>query len=205
MSVEKALQDLEKDRLLCDQIITDNIRKGQTFKFGKFRRKDVEWIILRVWKQERKALAISKMVLLEMAYHDEFEDTTWEECYLRKWLNSDFIEKELGLKDYQKARIMTVRNYNEENQTFGTPGGNPTWDRMFLLDLKEADLYFNNRRERVCCDVENHKPIWWWLRTAGYSQKNIADVDVDGSLLRSGDDVDDDSIGVRPAFFLDLS
>ena len=45
----------------------------------------------------------------------------------------------------------------------------------------------------------------WWLRSPGNNSNNAAEVNNNGWVNRSGDDVSDDCDGVRPALHLNLS
>ncbi len=42
-------------------------------------------------KEGKKALYVSKLALDCKKYHHQDTSISWEKCYLRKWLNSEFL------------------------------------------------------------------------------------------------------------------
>ena len=62
-------------------------------------------------------------------------EVTWENCTLRKWLNSDFSDRAFT-PDEQSAIIETELE-NKDNSKHGTPGGNNTIDKVFILSAEE--------------------------------------------------------------------
>lgn len=64
------------------------INPGETVRFGNYL-----WIIVKVDMDQRKMLLITKNPVAKMPLNIETEDTTWENCYLRRWLNEDFIKE----------------------------------------------------------------------------------------------------------------
>jgi len=200
------IEQLDNHKIECNKIIQENIVEGETITFGKYTDTncDVEWRVLRVWKQERKALVLSEKSFGNKQYHDKNMPITWEDCSVRKWLNGEFADDVLQLTDEEKARIMTVNLQNEDNLEYGTPGGNSTWDRFFLLSLREVELYLKEKRDRVCYDNDGQETVWWWLRSPGYYINSAAFVYDYGNVFQYGFNVLDESVGVRPAFFLNL-
>jgi hypothetical protein len=105
--------------------------------------------------QGDKALLITKDVTHNyMTYNNSFTNVTWETCTLRKRLNERFLHT---FSEQEQSRIALTTIINEDNQWYGTSGGNNTQDRIFLLSIAEADKYFgnsgdyyNNRRKEYC-------------------------------------------------------
>jgi hypothetical protein len=44
-----------------------------------------------------------------------------------------------------------------------------------------------------------NKAHWWWLRSPGNNASNAANVNTDGSVNTNGNNVNNDTNGVRPA------
>jgi hypothetical protein len=184
----------------------------------------IEWRILDV--QGDKLLLISEKILEQRPYNIEEKDITWENCTLRKYLNNEFYNK-LGVV---KPAIAETRNSNPSNQWYGTAGGRDTVDKVFLLSLEELVKYFGNsgdfknkRRKdhngNVSSDgcwihdqynsarIANYGSegaCWWWLRSPGFISGTAADVDDVGYVFVYGLNVNYESGGVRPAFWLNL-
>ena len=186
---------------------------GSIHKFGKY-----DWRVLDV--QNGQALLISKDVThVNKPYNVDFSDVTWENCTLRKWLNSDFLSE---FSSQEQAQICLSTIPNEDNQWYKTKGGNRTTDRIFLLSLSEVVRYFgdsgqlenqpsgtywiNDQYNNERAAKFNNKQTWWWLRSPGNGSDDAASVSYGGNVSVFGNDVDDsgDRGGVRPALWLNL-
>ena len=141
-----------------------------------------------------------------------------EHSVIRQWLNTDYYNSFLA---DDRVRIAETRITNADNPWYGTPGGNDTTDRIFLLSLEEVVQYFGdsgqlgNRPDdkwwiddqynsaRIARDA-NGTASWWWLRSPGDYSSFAAIVYDDGFLYLTGSLVDHSSCGVRPALWLNL-
>ena len=166
----------------------------------------IEWLVLE--KQDNKMLLLSKYGLDCQQYHVNYEAVTWEDCSLRKWLNTDFLNKAFDAEDKKQIQSSVVQA--DGNPDYETDPGNITIDDVFLLSIKEVEIFFPNDRERICRPTENaSKKAWmiggaccWWLRSPGYGSKDAADVFYDGSVGFDGVSVD--TSAVRPALWINL-
>ncbi len=149
----------------------------------------IEWKILS--QEDGRMLLISRYVLENKPYNDEYTDVTWAGCSLRQWLNDEFFYT--AFSDEERARIQTVTLTNPANPYTGVDGGIDTEDKVFLLSMDEVLQYFefeeldeNDNRygssDALITDatqyvVNNHFEQWgapngsglWWLRTPGES------------------------------------
>ena len=177
---------------------------------------DIDWRVLSV--ENNQALLISEKILEKRCYNKEYEEITWENCTLRKYLNGEFLNKLGSIK----SAIADTRNSNPKNPWYGTPGGNVTMDKVFLLSLDEVcryfgdstaelrnvrkdDLYFTDKNSpnRIAED-SNGTASWWWLRLPGIESYIAARVDAVGDVDMDGDIVSAGGGGVRPALRLNL-
>jgi hypothetical protein len=151
-----------------------------------------------------------------LPYHEVDEDTTWEQCSLRRWLNNDFIGTVFTAEE--AALIPTVTVLPDPSPEYDTDPGNPTQDRVFLLSAAEAARYFNSDMARRCIATEtaetettqhsgNIGAFDWWLRTPGEQQNKVATVGASGYILtRFGSFVNNSQrYVVRPAMWIDFS
>ena len=191
----------------------ETLTVGEEVQFGGY-----TWRVLDV--QGGRALLLSEYVINHRAYHHTWEDVTWEQSSLRHWLNNEFFNNNFNTSD--RARIAQTYVVNNNNPWFGTPGGNNTHDRIFLLSLEEVVRYFGdsgqlaNRPSQDAWGISdgfnvariarcaNGRTSWWWLRSPGFGGYIAADVGLVGHVLVSGGGVDDDRGGVRPALWLYL-
>jgi hypothetical protein len=150
-----------------------------------------------------------------MPYQESCGSITWEHCTLRKWLNNEFYN---SLPDFIRNRIVEITNQNPDNAQYGTPGGNPTRDKVFLLSTEEAERHFLSNSKRITqysgsdyCDKSNNP--WrfyigtnqsWLLRSPGHGPNVVACVTSDGNVRSDGAYTVDSIGGVRPALWLHL-
>ena len=185
-------------------------KKGDIIKFGDYpqdsngSKSPIEWLVLDVKGNE--ALLISRYGLDCKRYHYKNDNITWEDCDLRKWLNSDFLKSAFSNEESERILVSELRN--DINPKYGTHGGNDTKDRIFCLSIAEAEQYFSSDKDRQCRPTAyarkqgayvNNDCCYWWLRSPGSHRRDATYVDADGALLLSGRSVDFDGLAVWPA------
>lgn len=173
-----------------------NSGEGDIITFGNYNG-STQWLILK--RIGNRLLLLSKKEITNMAYHEVREDVTWEDCTLRRWLNSDYLS--LAFSKEERTMIQPTQLSNHYNPKYGTYGGNETEDRIFLLSLEEAKEYFYNDEIMEFLSLELG---WWWLRSPGCDRGIAACVNSDGSVDFAGNDVDYDYGAVRPALWIHL-
>ncbi len=99
----------------------------------------IEWEVLDV--QDGKALLVSRYVLDEVDYNEEYTNTTWETSSLRNWLNEDFYN--IAFNSAERNKIESTYIVNEDNPYYEMEGGNNTNDRVFCLSLEEIRKYYD--------------------------------------------------------------
>ena len=121
---------------------------GDEIVFGKYEQDNnesngaelIKWKVIA--KQDNQYFLLSENILDSCSYNVVDEDTSWELCSLRKWLNEDFYNSAFSESD--KKKIVSVNNTNSSNDQYGTEGGNATLDHVFLLSVDEAEEYLTN-------------------------------------------------------------
>ena len=211
---------------------SENVEVGKEIIFGGYEQDNVtdngkeaiEWLVLT--KEGNKVLIISKYALDCQPYNTTKTDVTWENCFLRKWLNNEFINS--SFTDDQKTLIQNTLLINADNSAAGTSGGNDTQDKVFLLNIDEANKYFTSddaRRVEATAYakaqgayVADNGDSTWWLRSPGCDSKWAATIGDDvvlnydgsiryrvyGCVSNIGSNVDRDEYTVRPAMWLSL-
>jgi len=177
-----------KAQLQADVIAS---RSSEAMAFGGY-----EWLVLE--ERGGKALLLLKDTLDPRPYNEAFVETSWETCTLRLWLNSVFYEG-FGLAD--RARIAETAVRGSGNPQYGAKAAADTTDRVFLLSLEEAKLYFPDNAARVARDARG-ATVYWWLRSPGLEPILAATVGSDGSLAYTGSGVHYATRGVRPAMWV---
>ena len=130
---------------------------GDLIEFGAYEqdnntsngKEPIEWLVLA--KEGNKILATSKYGLDVQPYNTENIDVTWETCSLRTWLNGTFLNEAFNETEQKKIQTTSVTaGDNSDN----TELGNDTNDKVFILDIDEADKYFTSYEAKRCVPTE---------------------------------------------------
>lgn len=148
----------------------------------------IEWIVLN--KQNGKIMLISKDILIHKPYNKNTGEITWECSTLRNWLNSIFYMEAFE----KKERVWISRSSiaNNDNLVYGTPAGENTVDRIFLLSSDEATEMLPLKEASD----------WWWLRSPGMDAQNVARVSINGTFVLYRGALAVRSGGVRPVMWV---
>ena len=210
----RTLIDKLNDRTVMKRsILRKNLDIGNTIKFGAYptgngeEKVPIEWIVLDV--KNGKALLLSKYVLDFKKYNNSYTSVTWENCSLRKWLNGSFINKAFSTND--QSIILSTDVKADKNPKFNTDPGVSTTDKVFLLSVNEANMFFSSNAERACKPTKaamanrlhdsDNGNCRWVLRTPGKFSYYATGVRVDGSVYDNGFEVDIKR-GIRPAIWV---
>jgi len=208
-----ALSETSSDEILSD---TSDIRVGWSSWFAGY-----EWVVLT--KTKDTALIVTRDIIDTKEYDEPGWAITWENCTLRHWLNTDFLET---FSESEKSMIIETNVVNNDNPIYGIDSGNDTVDKVFLLSLEEAQAYFDDDNSRIAVqnmtaakleiaaeawgydgalgDITRHNglPGKWRLRTAGFKENQVVDVGGDGEISASGGSPNNVPAGVRPAMWV---
>lgn len=206
------------------QIAISKAKVGDTVFFGSYEqdndttngKEDVEWNVLA--KESDRVLLISKYALDCKPYNADYVDVTWETCSLRQWLNGTFLNDAFSTEE--QALIQDTYVSADANPKYDTNPGNATTDKVFLLSVDEAEMYFDSDESRKCIPTNYAKAngaytssgktkagvptCWWYLRSSGVNQAYAAIVHYGGSVMSYGVSVDNDYDCVRPALWINL-
>ena len=176
----------------------------------------VKW---RVLANDGSLFVVSDKNLDCVEYNSSAETVTWEECTLRKWLNSKFLDKAFSTQEQGAVLESLVVN---EDGAKGSEAGPDTYDKVYLLSIYEVidpELGFptdwkDKGGTRVALNTEYTKSKRamtntdmsgaWWLRTPG-DAKNAANVFNAGNVFVRGGNVNNFIFAVRPAMNIDAS
>ena len=203
----------KKNNISYTQESETDIRIGDIVKFGRYKqnsnkKEPIEWRVLAA--ENGKALIISQYALNCKKYNKSYEDTSWEKCTLRKWLNNDFLNSAFNPTEQDLIQLSIVTADN--NPEYSTNQGNDTEDKVFLLSVKELEKYFKNDEDRKCTPTKlainngaymnDNGQCWWWLRSLGVNSYEASSVITNGSVDFVGNDVDSNNDSVRPAMWV---
>ena len=195
-----------------DKVLFGSYEQDKDFANGK---EDVEWVVLA--KEDNRILLISDKALDYKPYNKSSDDITWENCSLREWLNSTFLDN--AFKAMEQALIQSA-TVSADRYSHNAYPGNATIDKVFLLSITEAKNYFDSDEARRCAPTayaiaqgastsdsdtttDGDPTGGWLLRSPGYYQNLSADVFMDGSVFPTGSPVSNAGC-VRPAIWVSL-
>lgn len=179
------------------------------------------WSVLSATPEGDGLLLMSEKVLDARAFREGINSNAgkspenaryWKDSSLRSWLNGpdDFLSH---FSADEQSSIRTTELETAENNGYES-GGNAI-DKVFVLSMEEAaSIISDSDRKGVATAYALSKGLtdWgsgcvsWWLRSPGndiYSAM-AAYVNYNGSVVENGFNVDNDGVGVRPAFNLNL-
>ncbi len=105
----------------------------------------IEWDVLA--DNGSTVLLISTYVLDHPTFNEDYdrnEDTNWENCSLRTWLNDDFLNEAFDSDEISHIhRRKIVADANRDPSASSDPGGN-TRDMVSILSLSELYTYYGD-------------------------------------------------------------
>lgn len=184
----RELGDYKDSKDHLTELEIDNIRDSQigtSVLFGNYK-----WLIVE--KEKDKVLLVKSEPINGYAYHDKNEKIIWADSTLRKYLNTDFIAETF----YKKMRnyILDTEVVIPDNEKYGTKGGRNTTDKLFLLNVSQAEEYK---------EILSNYSRDWWLISPGSSQ-NTAQYVSYGEIMDYGYEVSNTNIHIRPAMWIHL-
>ena len=192
---------------------------GETITFGTYEQdndntngaEDIEWLVID--KQGKRILVISKYALAFQPYHTTLDESTWETCSLRHWLNHDFFNEAFSATELLLIPAVCVSA--DQNPDYSTNSVWPTEDRIFLLSVKEANTYFASDDARECLATDYADPqrgylnrygnCKWWLRTTGKYKNHACYVELLGEVNTVGAYNTYYQSAVRPAMWIEIA
>ena len=223
-------EQVRNARLLTSYGATATIDDMETVKFGKYEQdgltsngaEEIEWIVID--RNNQAAFLLSKYALDCAQYYDMNNYTSWENSYVRSWLNSSFYNS--AFDSSEKNKIINMPISNQRNPVYPeAEGGSPTNDNVFLLSGDEAMLYFgevgyNLTNYKIATSATNYAKskgayshgisgfgggnTIYWLRGPGSTKSNAIDVSPLGYVNFGGNMVVIPQ-AVRPAIWVDLT
>lgn len=216
-------KDSQEKIALCEQAIVNrrnSCKVGECITFGAYMQtadgddlSPIEWLVIA--RDGKKVLLISQKILDMVPYNLKNEDTSWEKCSLRQWLNSSFIK--IAFTETEQKAILKVNVENGKNQggPDGIKGGNKTEDKVYLLSYAEVQKYLKKQENKISIVTDYVKtqkmgPSWktnpcWILRTMFMTPTWVSLVSDDGEIGSSFQDVDSANVGIRPVLWIDLN
>ena len=102
----------------------------------------ISWRVLDT--TDEAVLVISEYGLDAKPYQDtSVTFPNWKDCSLRKWMNGQFMTLAFNEEERERIRLTDIDNSLPQHQVVHPMTGlKPTKDHVFLLSVKEAEVYF---------------------------------------------------------------
>ena len=214
------MEPSEEEELEADLSLPVYYSCGKRLELGEFKASGqgipgkVSWMVID--RDEDKALLLACDVLEIMPFNDAYENTSWENCSLRQWLDDAFYEG--AFTEAEKERILPSRIKN--GKADGVHGTVPediyrdTFDRVFLLSADEVKYYLTGSSaiKAGATDYVKAQDVpsaiggryRWWGRSMGINGSNACVVDYSW-VNGYGENVNSGGIGVRPAMWIKVN
>ena len=194
-----------------------NAQVGEYVAYGRYEQdndssngaEDLEWLVLA--KEDQRILLVSRYCLEMQPYHTVDTEITWENCYLRQWMNTTFLN--CAFNEEEMQYLLTTEIKNSGNLEWGSSGGNNTSDTIFALSLEEVERYFVNSGISTLAvrtlyakqgNANLSSECNWWLRTAGAFNTYAMHINDNGNIISLGLNVGIDTVAARPAVWISL-
>lgn len=113
-------------------------------------------------------------------YHDPYQEITWADCALRKYLNGEFYDT---FSLAHQAIILSVFNQNPNNQWYGAKDKADTQDSLFLLSIEEmACWYLGSSSAKLSNPGKNQR--YWFERNHVNNSRRMAAFQGEGWLTQ---------------------
>ena len=200
-----------------------SINVGDIYTFGFYEqdndtsngKEPIDWIVLD--KKDVSLLLISKQAIDCSEYiinYKSYSNATWNASSVRKWLNDAFYYD--AFSNEEQSIIQTTAIPVDKSSQYITSMANPTNDKIFILNIQEAERYFASDVERLCgatkyainrgADIDaDSGDCCWWLRSSGEKQYTVAYIQNNGSISYNGEIADNNQFCIRPALWIDFS
>ena len=229
------ISQISQVKLVTEYSANTLVDQMDTVTFGLYPQSDIsgnkkepiEWIVLD--RHGDEYFLLSKYILDCKCYNDvrQDKDITWENCSLRNWLNTTFLNS--AFNSNEQVLIKTTNVINSDNEYWKTIGGNNTNDKLFCMSIEEVKRYFNlsdmqkkNDRlptigTRYARSVKNGdynlavntKPeylykgySYFWLRGPGFKQNTAQAIAYFLAVSSVSCNAELQKIGVRPALWI---
>ena len=213
MNTEEAKTKAEeiKKKLMTEAGIGDIVVFGEYEQDGDATngREYIEWTVLDI--DGNKKLIISNYLIESLSYsRSNSDEKTWEESYVRFWLNGRFPDNAFNNEDPSIISSVTLESIMIED---GYEEKYETEDNIFLLSDEEARYYFPEAKDRQCkasqhlinsgLFVSDNGYGNWWLR----SPQNINDSQAAYVWNQNGEianSITELANGIRPVMWVEI-
>ena len=215
----------EKAKTPGDNSPVSDYEVGAYVTYGHYDGEPIEWLVLDMDEENHRAFLISRKVLDARLYNNPtpYKRTTWDQCDMRVWLNSEFLDT--AFTPEEQAAILETEVDNSFAQQ--EPSDNfkewvDTRDKIYFLSYAEVFRYFSSNSTRMAAATDialrhglrhsldedknrvGRDPAAYWTLRSPFNVRLVFVVSVSGEVMPQGG-ATSENFGVRPVLWLDLS
>ena len=216
LDYEDSVEIKNSIKLQYQSVLLAKAEVGSYVVFGSYEqdnitsngKEDIEWVVAK--KDGDDFLILSKKALDCQQYNTSrsrktLEPIKWENCSLRKWLNSTFFNEAFSSSEREMIKNVTITT---QDSGYSTKKTTSTTDKVFLLTSGEMHEYFgygsplsdeHNCQNTEYCHAQAEKVHGggsYWLRSHGDTNSASVGPGVSNYVLVDAYE------GVRPAIWI---
>lgn len=178
-----------------DGLRAKDLTVGSEVAFGKYEqdedrrgKEELEWRVLVKDEENNRALLIASDCIACMPFHSEKMKVTWEDSYLRQWLNSVFLQE--AFSDEERSRIIETDVETRVEEELEEDGVITSHDSVFLLSDEEVTVYFKSRTDRLAgVSAVIHREI----------EEETEETEIEGGEKQTEEDTEEADGSLKPA------
>ena len=181
-----------------------------TYQQNSLRKDSIRWVVLKA--ENDKALLLSLNLLSSRPWDVTGNNLTWDKSSVRQWLNNEFLNAAFSKEEIND--IIPTELDNSDQHSYGTPSGDNTVDRVFLLSIDEFYNLVKPTRYATSSPTQLAKEEGayandqgnsaWWLRSPGMTNDSPAYLSSAGELGTRAHKATENVIGIRPAIWVKI-
>lgn len=159
---------------------------GDSFQFGTYAGKELFWKV--IMKRGKHLMVVADDIIKYGAFDQDNSTNVWENCSLRKWLNTVFYSD--AFSPGEKCII--------DKRSVELSSGKKVRDYVFLLSEEEVYKWLPDKSDREATS-------WWWLRDSAHSCIEAKSVYTGASFYGVfGSIVSYQGGGIRPSLWINI-
>lgn len=168
-------------------------------------RQPIEWFVINLWPSDDGTVTYAELLscscLEAKQFNEQFVKTSWEQCSLREWLNSDFLLSAFSTEEQERMSIYqhsTGTDYDYSDKVYLPEELYQNW-----LPLSKQSLFLSlstsNQEDEVSSININDG---WWLMDSGKTPSRAKYMSNRANEVYQAEV--DSYAGVRPVIMVEL-
>lgn len=222
----------KKETHIYDIEDIEKAQEGDFILFGKYQQESdekapIEWEVLKI--KSGQMMLISKFALEYCEFDNEYYGSKWEDCQLRKWLNTTFYDEAFSQEEKERITLTTITARKYEKivlKKLRNPKNvyedRKSKDKVFLLGLTEVKRYFHGKENLMCKatkyvaikanseneNTANDNITDWWTTTTNTYYKHYGSASLSAGYIKTSGEIGfndpANKKGIRPVLWVKI-